>query len=61
MPFDYAIQLGVGRKGRDTAKETIKRAVVYPAALLLAIKLRFGTYPQSVRLSDLAPMLSKEL
>lgn len=27
----------MGRKGRDTAKETIKRSVVYPAALLLAI------------------------
>ena len=52
---------GVGGRGGDTVKEAIKRAVIYPATILLAVKLRFGTYPQSIRLSDLAPMLSKEV
>ena len=52
---------GVGGRGKDAVKEAIKMAVVYPATILLAVKLRFGTYPQSVRLSDLAPILSKEV
>jgi len=39
---------GVGGRGKDTVKEAIKRAVKYPATILLAVKLRFGTYRKAL-------------
>jgi hypothetical protein len=49
-----------GESRKDPVKEAIKRTVIYPAAFLLAIKLKFGRYPPSVRIDEVTHMLSKE-